>query len=102
MNPADFLKLIGAPWSAYHDHSDPTTAASLAEIRPTGMPKLMAEEVCSVTLCNYDADGTGRRQRARRDLIVQAPRMYLYIVGMAASGDTEARMLLQQIHGETK
>lgn len=98
MKPNEFLKLIDAPWSAYHDHPDPETAASLASIRPTGAG--CCNEVASVYLCDYDADGIGAMQRARRDLITAAPDLYAYVATMAATGDTQAKLLLRSIHGE--
>lgn len=97
--PTEFLKLIGTPWAAYHDHPNPETAASVATIRPVGDERLY-NEVCDIYGCNSRYNGD--QQRARRDLIAMAPELYLFAVGMAASGDTQARMLLQKIHGETK
>ena len=95
-NPAEFLKLIGAPWGAYHDHPDEKTAKDRASIRPVDREY---HEVCGVYLCDYPGD-PGKAARACRDLIVQAPRMYQYIASMAATGDTEAKLILREIHGE--
>lgn len=102
MKSADFLKLIGATWEAFHDHPDADTAACLAQIRSVGGIH-DTTGVCQVTGCNWDEFDTapnGSSQRARRDLIVQAPRMYQYIASMAETGDTEAKMILRQIHGD--
>lgn len=95
MNSADFLKLVGAPWSAYHDHPYPETAPSIAFIRTAGT-EYGDDEACYIFGCT----GVGsERQRASRDLITQAPRMYAYVASMATTGDTEAKLILRAIHG---
>lgn len=96
-NPSDFLTLIGAPWSAYHDHPDAETARDVASIRPA-MLKRHERDVCDLYGCDSAYDHIRARQRARRDLIVQAPRMYEFIARLATTGDTEAKLILQQIH----
>lgn len=98
MKPEQFLKLIRAPWAAYHDHPNEATAKSVAEIRSEGSPR-HGDEVCCIYLCDMKSE-TGERARATRDLISQAPRMYQYIASQAAQGDTEAKLILRAIHGE--
>lgn len=100
MNSKDFLKLIGAPWAAFHDHPNPKTRPSLAEIRPAGSDNNTIDIAASINGCNWPGDfyPNGEVQSARRDLIVQAPRMYQYIASMAAVGDTEAKMILREVH----
>lgn len=68
-----FLKLVSAPWAAYHDHPDADTASSLAYIRPVG-EKMHGDDVAMVSLCDYPGD-VGHVQRARRDLIAAAPEL---------------------------
>lgn len=102
MQPSEFLSLIGAPWAAYHDHPNPETARDMAQIRPQGNARHIAD-VCEIYGCTFEYDGDdtiGRAQRARRDLIAKAPDLYAYMARMAETGDTEARMLLKSIHGE--
>ena len=76
--PTEFLKLIDAPWAAYHDHPDAETAKCLASIRPVGREY---DEVCSVYLCNYPGE-PGAKQRARRDLIAAAPELLEALQGI--------------------
>lgn len=70
MTIKQFLDLVGAPWTACHDHPDEDTAADLATIRPSN--KLGYDSVCGVYGCTYEGE-TGEVQRARRDLIAAAP-----------------------------
>ena len=96
----DFLKLIGAPWDAFHDHPEPETARDYAQIRPVKYQAYGGyETVAGVYGCNYPGK-TGEVQRARRDLIAQAPALYAYVAMRAEMGDTEAKLLLKQIHKE--
>lgn len=102
MDSNAFLKLIGAPWAAFHDHPDANTAASLAEIRPMDSWGSI-DVVARIGGCNWPEDGyspTGATQRARRDLLANAWRLYGYAANMAATGDTEAKLILRQIHGD--
>lgn len=100
MKPAAFLKLIGAPWAAYHDHPDAATAADMASIRTAGSARHY-RDVCDVYGCDSQFEDFRAQQRARRDLIAASPDLYAYAAAMAAQGDTQAKMLLQRIHGES-
>lgn len=98
MTPTEFLTLIGAPWAAYHDHPDEDTARDAAYIRSRRRAEHGYTDITCVFGCDYPGKD-GEAQRARRDLIAAAPRLYAYVASMAATGDTEAKMILREIHG---
>ena len=88
MNPTEFLKLIGAPWMQSDSGCD--------FVRTTSDGKPVASVYPENQECIQDETG-----KARTQIIAAAPDLYAYAAAMAAQGDTQAKMLLQRIHGDT-